>query len=29
VAIVNCWDRDAGNAARDILRDCFERQAQS
>lgn len=29
VAIVNCWDRDAGNAARDILRECFNRQAQS
>lgn len=26
VAIVNCWDREAGNEARDLLRRHFERQ---
>jgi hypothetical protein len=27
VAIVNCWNRDAGNAAREILRNHFEHQS--
>ena len=26
VAIINCWNRDGGNAAREILRDHFEHQ---
>jgi hypothetical protein len=28
VAIVNCWDRSAGNAARDALRRHFEATAK-
>jgi hypothetical protein len=26
VAIVNCWDREAGNEARSLLRDHFSRR---
>jgi len=29
VAIVNCWDRTAGNAARELLRAHFEREARA